>query len=88
MHFGRFTAMPTLMDRFFQEESPEVVWSIVDARLRAAADNLEFELLEFNFNVFDVVIRLKEGVVTLYDVLDPQAEQSVPLAEFIGRASA
>ena len=74
--------MTSLLERFLREESPPDVLALVEEKMREAERNNLLEEAKFNFNVFDVVLHLKHGQATLYDVLNPPAEQVMSLEEF------
>jgi hypothetical protein len=68
----------TLLDRFFDEEFTE------RDRVRFM-DELATRRVgkqTFNFNVFDVVVDVDAGTVTIIDILEPNSEQVVAMGEF------
>jgi hypothetical protein len=72
---------PTLIDRFFREECNDYVRELLLEEIRTRSEGRR----RFTFNVFNVLLDVDSGMVTVEDVLEPDADQSVPLSEFHAR---
>lgn len=75
--------MASLLERLLREEPSLLVLALIDEKVREAQIGNVLQNIEINFNVFDAVIDLKLRQATLYDVLDPTLEQTLPLADLI-----
>lgn len=74
---------PTVVSRFFAHE-----WSSALGELLLDAiegRDQQTELRSFEFNLFDVLIDFRQAVVTLQDVLDEAAPETIPLPDFEAR---
>lgn len=76
--------MSTLIERFFDEEaSPHA-----RARIREEATNRTSGVAYFAFNVLNLRLDFDQGLATVEDELDPEAEESMALLEFMTQLGA
>lgn len=70
-----------LVDRFFAEEYDDYVKD----KLLTEIGTRSIGLHRLTFNVFDVVLDFDSRTVTIEDVLDPDSDESIGLADFEAR---
>ena len=74
--------MAELLDRFLREDATQAIRTLIAAKLRDAELAPAMEVVEFNFNAFDVVVHIRTGEVVVYDILDPNVKETLSLIEF------
>jgi hypothetical protein len=72
----------SILSRFLAEEATPDVRNLLSASIVEAAADPNIEKREFNFNVFDVEFYFKEQRVVVADVLAPNSEVQLSLADF------
>ncbi len=70
---------PTILERFLDEEATSYVRGLIRGAYAEAAASEVIELREFSFNTFDVKLNFVRGTAVIFDVLVPNAEESLPL---------
>ena len=70
--------MTPLLEEFLAEECTDDVVGLLRDEAKASGGEKYF-----TFNRFNVRLDLDEGMATIEDELDPDAEVSLPLAEFL-----
>jgi hypothetical protein len=72
---------PDLVERFFTEEYNDYV----KQRLLEALQHQHGGVKRFTFNVFNIVLNMANGTVTIEDALEADSDHSMPLADFRAR---
>lgn len=73
--------MHGLVERFFNEEASPYVRD----RVRQAASDRTSGVAYLTFNVLHVRLDFDRGLAIIEDELDPESEESTPLAEFLSK---